>query len=276
MYLTTMPNSGFHLRPLEMRDASEMGLKILAEPEIAKTLAHDASSVEKCLKLAEAWCRADAIDSPESNWVKRGYGIWAILAPGSEGHEGPLVGIRGFFLDPALPEGGLEAFVAIARPYWGRRLSSESSRLLLAYLFTNTETKAVYSNIWPLLNLRSEAVQRNLGFELWGRVSVREGYGEEKMRQIHNFELWRLWNAKPAEVEAVVREACIKLGQLSAEGLHSVDEVEKIVISTLESNGNIGVTFDGAVKKFIGKGYDNPAFLTYRMTRHDWLGHSSC
>lgn len=50
MFSMIMPKSGFRLRPLEMRDQTVLETHLCADPEIAKTLAHDASSAEICRK----------------------------------------------------------------------------------------------------------------------------------------------------------------------------------------------------------------------------------
>lgn len=270
MFSTIMPKSGFRLRPLEMRDQRALETRICADPDIAKTLAHDSSSAETCREVAERWCLDDAIDSPESLWDERGFGLWAILTPDEDGKEGQFVGTRGFFLDPALPEGGIEAFVAIAQAYWGQGLSGESSRLLLSYIYENTKVDAIYTNIWPILNPGSEAVQRKIGFNRIGRVSVRDSFGEERMRQIRSFELWRLRNAKPEQLASVLREVSIKFGMFSAECLFSTDEAHKTIVEALAEHGDADEQTAGTIRGFISEGYEHPAWATYRFSRSDW------
>lgn len=271
MFSTIMPKSGFRLRPLEMSDAKALQLRILGDPDIARTLAHDASSPEACRDLAETWCRDDAIDSPESNWDKLGVGLWAVLDKG-----GQLAGTRGFFLDPALPDHCVEAFVAIAKPYWGRGLSSESSQILLDYVFKQTKTEAVYTNIWPLLNPGSEAVQRKIGFTPVDRVTVRDSFGEERMRQISDFELWRLRNATSGEADNVLRQVGIKLGQLAAEGLFSREIGRTRILEQLEDKGcTASEDLVNEVDVLIEEGYSNPAWATYRFSRADWESRRS-
>lgn len=268
MFSTDLKTPGFRLRPLELRDIEALTNVIFGDPDVAKTLAHDASTAESRRKCAAVWCERHAIDSPQSNWTQRRLGAWALVDEAAGKSAERLIGIRGFNVDKNLPENCVGTFIALAKSHWQRGLASEITRLLLDYVFHETDTKAVYTEIWPLLNPRSEAVQRKMGYELVGRHSVREAHGEDRMRDIAKFELWRALCASDSELAPVLREVSVKMGQLAAERLHSQEEAVDLIL------GQIAVpdqTVDELVQGNVQLGFDNPAWLEFRLNRSDWL-----
>ena len=268
MFSTPLKTPGFRLRPLELRDVETLTNVIFGDPDVAKTLAHDASTAESRRKSAAVWCERHAIDSPQSNWIQKRLGAWALVDEAASKSAERLIGVRGFNVDRNLPENCIGSFIALARSHWRRGLASEITSLLLDYVFHETNTKAVYTEIWPLLNPRSEGVQKKMGYEFVGRHSVREAHGEDRMRGIANFELWRASRASDSELVPVLREVSIKMGQLAAESLHSQDEAVDLIL------GQIAVpdqTVEELVQENVQLGFDNPAWLTFRLNRSDWL-----
>ena len=272
MFTTHLKTPGLRLRPLELQDAAALTKVIFADPEVAKTLAHDASTEESRRKCAAVWCERHAIDSPRSNWAQSKLGGWALVEAGLGDGKEHLVGIRGFNIDQNLPENCVGSFIALARSHWRRGIASEMTTILLDHVFQETNTQAVYTEVWPLLNSRSEAVQKKMGYEPVGRHSVRKAHGEDRMRDIARFELWRASHASGAEMNAVLRQVSIKMGQLAAEDLHTQDEAVGLISAQVSLS-------DPAIKDLIREsvqlGFENPAWLTFRLTRSNWLGRST-
>lgn len=266
MFATKLERSGYHLRPVLMADVDAIAEKLFLDIDVAKTLMHDASTPSKARECAEGWCNFFAIDSTDADHCAPGLGLWAICALNPDGKAGELVGVRGLFSDPALPENTAEGFAAIAKDHWGRGLSSESSAVMLRYAFEELNLDAVYTNIWPLLNPASEAVQRKVGYEYVGRTTVLESFGADRIEGVLELELRRLAQATDEEKDQVFREAGIKLGQLSAEDNLAIDEVRRRVSDVLANDGDRSVVF-----AHMETGLMNPGWATYRLARETWF-----
>lgn len=272
MHRFELRRSGFWLRPLRMSDAPAIARAVFSNPAVAKGLIHDATSPDKNASHGLSWCKKNAIDSPEHDWDTLGFGLWAIVdADPDTDAEGKLVGVRGFFLDDALPDGGLEAFVAIDEAYWRKGISSESSEVLLDYIFERrTQADAVFSNIWPLINPGSEAVQRKLGFEYFGRTSITETFGFDRMGQVRDFEMWRVSEIAAGRLpDGMLWEAAVKMGQLAEEGFHTLDEAQEAIATRI--GPSLNASLSDRLTDWLYDGYQNPAFATYRMARSAWL-----
>ena len=270
MFQGRLPHSGLLVRLLEAKDIDGLAASLFSDPEVAKTLVHDVSNVERQRRCAEGWWKYGSIDSPDSNWSTLKIGMWAILVDSAGDGAPRLVGARGFGSDPGLPEGAIETYVAIVRPYWGRRISGDSSRLLTNYLFSQTEADGLYTNIWPLLNPRSEAIQRRLGFTHWGRTPVGASHGETRMAYIRDFELWRAERLARTDDNDILHEIAIKLGQLATEGIHG----ERGAVEMLEARLAPALRHDDAmaqtIRQGVADGFRNPGWKTYRLTHDDW------
>jgi RimJ/RimL family protein N-acetyltransferase len=268
MFSVDLQNSRLHLRPLEWRDADALAEVIFGDPEVAKTLAHDASSEQSQRACAEGWCKRLAIDSAQSKWAEMKLGAWVLVETATSRSAERLIGIRGFMADKKLPDRCVGSFIALARSHWRRGLASEMTPILLDYVFQQTDTQAVFTEVWPLLNPRSEAVQAKMGYEPIGRHSVREAHGEDRMHQIAAFELWRASNAAGALRYSVLREVGIKMGQLAAEKLHSTEDAVELVLTQTSSPDQATREL---VRDNVQLGFENPAWLTYRLDRSAWL-----
>ena len=268
MFETKLKRSGYLLRPVLMADVGAIAEKLFLDIDVAKTLMHDVSTPSKARDCAEGWCSFFAIDSTDEDHCAPGLGLWAICVPNPDGTAGELVGVRGLFNDPALPENTAEGFAAIAKDHWGRGLSSESSAVMLRYAFEEQNLDAVYTNIWPLLNPASEAVQRKVGYEYIGRTTVLESFGADRIEAVLELELRRLSQAAGEDKDQVFREAGIKLGQLSAEDYLTPDEVRRRVADVLTNGGDRSVVFN-----HMETGLKNPGWATYRLSQETWLAN---
>jgi RimJ/RimL family protein N-acetyltransferase len=266
---TKLERSGFFLRPVTLADVDAIAEKLFSDIDVAKTLMHNVSTPAKVWKCAETWCGYFAADSPNEDHCEPGLGLWAICEPDENGAAGALVGVRGLFRDPALPENTAEGFAAIAQTHWRRGLSSESSAAVLRYAFEELGLDAVYTNIWPLLNPASEAVQRRVGYEYVGRTTVLESFGAERIVDLKAFELWRLSEARDDDRARVFKEAGIKLGQLSAEDNLSFESVREEVAAVLRADRDRRTVF-----AHMDMGRSNPGWATYRLARETWAARS--
>ena len=268
MFETKLKRSGYPLRPVLMADVEAIAEKLFLDIDVAKTLMHDVSTPSKARECAEGWCSFFAIDSTDEDHCAPGLGLWAICAPNPDGTAGELVGVRGLFNDPALPENTAEGFAAIAKDHWGRGLSSESSAVMLRYAFEELNLDAVYTNIWPLLNPASEAVQRKVGYEYVGRTTVLESFGADRIEGVLELELRRLSQATSEEKDQVFREAGIKLGQLSAEDNLATGEVQRRVADVLANDADRSIVF-----AHMETGFKNPGWATYRLAQDAWFAN---
>ena len=263
----TLPRSGFRMRPTVTSDRNDLTTNIFGDIEVAKTLVHDVSSEQKKRVATDAWIDAFAIDSPDAIDGDDALGLWTIS---DSSNNDRFVGIRGVFIAPALPDNSVATFVAVARDYWGRGVSGDSSALLCANLFKTTDFNAIYTRVWPLLTPRSEAVQKKWGFEPAGRHTLRDSFGEQRIIEVMEFELWRLANLEPENAQAIIREAATKLGQLVAEDFLSRDTVRRKILSALPPGISKQQDMIGLVSTCLETGFNNPAWAAYCLSRETW------
>jgi RimJ/RimL family protein N-acetyltransferase len=265
MFDAKLERSGYFMRPVKMADTDAIAERLFSDIDVAKTLMHDVSTPSKARECAEGWCRFFAVDSKDEDHCEPGLGLWAICEPNANGSANELIGVRGLCDDPALPKNTAEGFAAVAKSHWGRGLSSESSKVMLRYAFEELGLDAVYTNIWPLLNPASEAVQRKVGYEYVGRTTVLESFGADRIVGVMELELRRLSQVSDEFKGQVFKEAGIKLGQLSAEDNLSIGAVRQRVADVLPNE-----TERNAVFAHMEVGYKNPGWATYRLARETW------
>ena len=138
---------------------------------------------------------------------------------------------------------------------------------MIRHMFREKDISAIYTNIWPLLNPRSEAVQRGVGFAPAGRTALVELFGADRVEDIASFELWRMETSGPETRAQTVREACIKLGQIAAEEGFSLETMENQV-AKLIPYGTPERTIATAALEL---GHAHPALATFRLDRDAYL-----
>ena len=101
-----------------------------------------------------------AVGRVEKHFEERGYGFWAVEAPG----QAPFIGFIGLAVVP------FEAFFTpcveigwrLARPWWGRGLATEGARAALACGFERLGMEEIVAFTVPG-NIRSRRVMETLG-----------------------------------------------------------------------------------------------------------------
>ena len=149
----TLQTPRFVLRQPQIGDAEAIA-RYLNDFEVAGNLARVPFPYH--LSDARAWLRTRLPGLPPEATN------FAIDLPG----EG-LIGQVGFHQGPDGPIIGYW----LGRPFWGRGLMIEAVTASLDWLFSTTETQAVYSGVFHF-NLASLAIQTRLGFTQTGRSSL--------------------------------------------------------------------------------------------------------
>ncbi|WP_089233113.1 GNAT family N-acetyltransferase [Tropicimonas sediminicola] len=255
------------MRPSSVADRMDIATYIFGDVEVSKTLVHDVSTQKGVWAATDAWIDTLAVDGKRSTANAEHIGLWTIR---DDAGEGRFVGIRGVFVAPGLPLNSVATFVAIARPYWGKGVSSESSRVLCQHVFQKSEADAIYTRVWPKLNPASDAVQRRLGFVPADRHTLRDTFGEQRMREVLEFDLWRASNLESEGFAETLRQVSIRIGQLAAEDLLEARDAEQRILTALP----VRLAKSGDVRSKVAEdlrlGFHNPAWASYRMSRADW------
>ncbi|AXI41448.1 GNAT family N-acetyltransferase [Sulfitobacter sp. SK011] len=259
--------SGFLLRPSLASDQMDVAEHIFGDIEVAKTLVHNVSSPEGALVATDAWIDALAADGKRNTSNHEHIGLWTIVDPSNAGR---FVGIRGVFVAPGLPENSVATFVAVAKAYWGEGVSGDSSFQLCGHVFENSDVAAIYTRVWPKLNPASDAVQRRLGFEPADRHTLRETFGEQRMLEVLEFDLWRISKLENEDYAETLRQCTVRIGQLVLEQLLDVQAAERRITAALPVKIAHSSIVQDRVARWLQLGYDNPAWATYRMSRDMW------
>ncbi|MEM6891445.1 MAG: GNAT family N-acetyltransferase [Pseudomonadota bacterium] len=260
--------SGYRLRPSSVADRMDIATCIFGDVEVSKTLVHNVSSKEARLAATDAWIDSLAVDGKQNTSNAEHIGLWTIR---EQSDEQRFVGIRGVFVAPGLPHNSVATFVAVARPYWGKGVSSDSSRVLCEHVFEKSGVDAIYTRVWPKLNPASDAVQHRLGFVPAERHTLRDTFGEQRMREVLEFDLWRASNLKSAGFAETLRQVSIRIGQLAAEDLLNLQEAEKRILASLPVGRLQSEHIRDKVAEDLQLGFQNPAWASYRMSRDSWF-----
>lgn len=259
--------SGFRMQPSTVADRMDITRHIFGDVAVARTLVHNVSSEERAFTAADAWIDTLAVDGKRNPGNPDHIGMWTIR---DEAGDNAFVGIRGVFVAPGLPPNSVATFVAVAREYWGRGVSGDSSALLCGRVFETSDVEAIYTRVWPLLNPASEAVQRRLGFVPAERHTLRSTFGEARMTEVLEFDLWRASKLTEDGFEETLREVSIRIGQLAAEELLELDVAATRIIAQLPASLADRPKVCARVVKDLKLGFSNPAWASYRMSRDDW------
>ncbi|MEP1209232.1 MAG: GNAT family N-acetyltransferase [Rhizobiaceae bacterium] len=259
--------SGYRIRPSARADRQDIAEHIFGNVEVAKTLVHNVSSREHALIATDAWLEVLAKDGRRNPGHRDHIGLWTIR---DETNNNRFVGIRGVFVAPGLPDNCVATFVAIAKAYWGKGVSGDSSALLCRQVFETSNVDAIYTRIWPLLNPASDAVQRRLGFVPAERHTLTDTFGEARMGEVLEFDLWRAANLGPENFDETLRQVSIRIGQLAAEDLLEPDDAANRIIAVLPELVAQNPEIRARVTRDIQLGLSNPAWASYRMSRNAW------
>ncbi|NKB52713.1 MAG: hypothetical protein GKR97_10875 [Rhizobiaceae bacterium] len=259
--------SGFRMQPSQVADRLDVADHIFGDVEVAKTLVHNVSSREDVFAATDMWIDTLAIDGKRNPGNPDHIGMWTIR---NETNHNQFVGIRGVFVAPGLPENAVATFVAVARAYWGNGVSGDSSALLCGQVFEKSNVDAIYTRIWPKLNPASDAVQHRLGFAPAERHTLRDTFGEKRMFEVLEFDLWRASNLENEGYEETLRQVSIRIGQLAAEQLLNPDAAVKRITAALPEGIAQSPKVTAQITGDVEIGMSNPAWASYRMSRNDW------
>ena len=262
-----LKRSGYRLQPSLVSDRSDVAEYIFGDAEVAKTLVHNVSSREGALAATDAWIDTLAIDGQRNTGNAEHIGLWTIR---DETSDNQFVGIRGVFVAPGLRRNSVATFVAVARAYWGRGVSSDSSRILCGHVFKSSDADAIYTRVWPKLNPASDAVQRRLGFTPAARHTLRATFGEARMQEVLEFDLWRASKLQDNGFDETLRQVSIRIGQLAAEDLLEVELAAKRILDALPRALAQADDLRTKVANDLRLGFQNPAWASYRMSRDNW------
>lgn len=254
--------------PSMVSDRSDVAEYIFGDAEVAKTLVHNVTSRKGALAATDAWIDTLAADGARSANNAPHIGLWTIR---DEVCDNQFVGIRGVFVAPGLPQNSVATFVAVARSYWGKGVSSDSSRILCGNVFETSDADAIYTRVWPKLNPASDAVQRRLGFVPAERHTLRNTFGETRMQEVLEFDLWRASKLQGDDFEETLRQVSIRIGQLAAEDLLDLEEAINGITRALPSALAQAKAIKSKVAEGVWLGFRNPAWASYRMSRDDWF-----
>ncbi|WP_055404508.1 GNAT family N-acetyltransferase [Roseibium album] len=263
----SLHRSGFLIRPSLAEDRLEVAEHIFGDVEVAKTLVHNVSSPEGALAATDAWIDNLAADGKNNSGNPVYTGLWTIR---DAANDNQFVGIRGVFVAPGLPKNSVATFVAIARAYWGNGVSGDSSILLCQQVFEKSDVEAIYTRVWPKLNPASDAVQRRLGFVPAERHTLRDTFGEQRMLEVLDFDLWRASRLQNDEFNETLRQCSIRIGQLAAEDLLEPETAVAQLISALPEALSRSEDVQAQVVDDLRLGLLNPAWASYRMSRDAW------
>ncbi|MDA7430423.1 GNAT family N-acetyltransferase [Primorskyibacter aestuariivivens] len=262
-----LKRSGYRIQPCMVGDRPDVAEYIFGDTEVAKTLVHNVSSREGALAATNAWIDTLAIDGKKNIGTAEHIGLWTIR---DESRDNQFVGIRGVFVAPGLPANSVATFVAVARAYWGQGVSSDSSRILCEHVFETSDADAIYTRVWPNLNPASDAVQRRLGFVRAKRHTLRNTFGEARMKEVLEFDLWRASQLRGEDFDETLRQVSIRIGQLAAENLLDSEAAFQRIINTLPDALACTEDLQTKIMDDLKSGLENPAWATYRLSRDNW------
>lgn len=265
--IANLRRSGFRMRPSLIADRGDIAKHIFSDVQVARTLVHNVSTPDGIMAATNAWVDTLAADSERGADLPDHIGLWTIY---DETQDNKFVGIRGVFFAPGLPENSVATFVAVARDFWGKGVSGDTSALLCGLVFENSDLNAIYTRVWPLLNPASDAVQRRLGFEPAERHTLRNTFGEERMLEVLEFDLWRTSKMELDGMDDTLRQISIRIGQLAAEQLLNLDEALELIMSALPKDTVQTPQTRTDIAQALQLGFNNPAWASYRMSRRTW------
>ena len=255
------------MRRSSTADRMDVARQIFGDVDVAKTLVHNVASQESVLAATDAWIDSLAIDGRRNAGNPEYTGLWTIR---DKAKRNQFVGIRGVLFAPGLPENSVATFVAVAKPYWGSGVSSDSSVLLCRHVFEKSGLDAIYTRVWPMLNPASDRVQRRLGFVPAERQTLRDTFGEKRMREVLGFDLWRASMLPDEGFQDALRQVSIRIGQLAAEDLIERQTAAERIMAALPPSLTKSSDVQGLLDDALRLGYQNPAWACYRLSRNNW------
>ncbi len=265
-----LSRSKFRIRPSVAADRAAIAKHIFGDVEVAKTLVHNVSTTEAALIATDAWVDTLAVDGKNNPGNPQHIGLWTVI---DEANEGRFVGLRGVFEAPGLPSNSVATFAAVARDYWRKGVSGDTSFLLCKHVFETSDVEAIFTRVWPKLNPASDAVQRRLGFVPSGRHTLTDTFGSVRMSEVLEFDLWRVSKFREDDFEEPLRQVSVRIGQLAEEGLISEDLAVDRIMAALPDRIARSEGIRTRITTYVRVGLANPAWASYRLSRDNWAKH---
>ena len=261
----------FLLRPLSLEDLEDLK-GILADPDIVKMLLGDSSTAAGLDLEARRW-----IDPPET-WAACGYGSWGLYdrsgqlgQTGQLDRKGALLGLVAAG-PPLLPESaGPEIFYFLGKACRGKGVAREAVIRMCRYLFEDLGAPALEATIFAELNPGSVGLATRLGLRPVGRVSLRDhGLDDARLRELLTFDRWRVTQASPENLEAVLQEAAFRIGQTLAEGVSSQAAEREALTAACQGKGLELDRLGEVIEQRLSAGMAAPGMALYRVLRKDF------
>lgn len=237
---------------------------ILGEPDVAKTITANASTLEKCRASAR-----HRVGWHNASWGERGYGVWAVRARG----DNALFGWCGF----AAPDIGAdpEILYGLAPDCWGKGLAQEAVRAAIDWLFAETPHQGVSAVIFRRINLVSVAIAGKLGMAKRGTMAMNVFLPDLALaRDVLEYEIWRLGHGRTRDAEALLFQAPYKGGQTASLRLADLVAVEQLFCDAARARAEFA-PFDRAqterrVRDAFRQSVSEPTLDWYHLERENW------
>ncbi|PUB13096.1 GNAT family N-acetyltransferase [Yoonia sediminilitoris] len=211
------------LRPVTKQDTHGIAQVVFSDPNVVGMLAHDIRTAESAITEAERWTSIMGIDGDGGIWDDGGMGLFSVVLKSDQA----LAGVAGFYMERNEHQRwNGEYFYALGTQWHGRGLMSEAADALGERLRSLDDLGVIYAGYWDMINEASGRILRRTGLKPEGRKSVTEEYGEDRCRMIFEFDLWRLSEAAPGNLQdSILVQVARRAGAFVAEDIIAKDTV---------------------------------------------------
>ena len=256
------------LRPLTDNDKEDVRRSIFSKPDCMRTLMGDGSTKEKQIRLVNEWYHEYG-----NTWDELGYGLWGVYRRTKQSDlPSGLLGII-WIERPNDDEGRVEINYAVNPTAWGKGIAYEAGARVLDFIFETTATPSVDARIFEDVNPASIRLIKKWGGCFVERRSAVDYVGLDWLRRTNDYDLWLIQRANRAMLSNRIRDACIRTGQLIAEGVLKDRPAREAVHRALHANPNYELTPEviEKIEHFLSIGLSSPGMSLYRIDRHIWM-----
>lgn len=262
--MQTLVSQRLILTPIRNTDLDDLEKGIFGDPEVVKGLVHDGSKSELRRKDAKIWCSYGP-DGSERIWPDSNTCLYAIRDRlGEISNPEDFLGAAGIYPEKRNEKWTGELMYAICSPYHGKGVVTEACKTIISAFKENPAADSLFALYWHKTNPASGRVLEKLGFKWRGTHPFLSGwYDEGKAIGIRKFELWRLTNSPPKDIDRVIREVAIKLGHLEIEGISSKSENVRDILNAVPNRTQNGISKN--IEKYLEIGRDSLGFGMMRL-----------
>ena len=244
---------------------------LLADPLVTRNITANGATPERCRASAQK-----RIEWYNRYWKTHGYGVWALRPRQAEPEPAnDLVGWCGF-VPPDTDEEEPEILYVLARRFHGLGLGTEAARHAVGWLFTETEFKGASAVISSRFNPGSVNVAHKLGFVFRDKMDFWVFLPDPAQAcDVLDFDIWRIAEGPEEDLEALVRQAGFRAGQLVAASGSAAGRVEDELKAALAKRCS-GLSVDMApyqsvLIEYFHKGMNDAFMDRYYLSRANWL-----